>query len=78
MGKRFFKLYNDNNSPYSNDFFKDVYGKKLYTSSNTILIEQNITTKEEWKSWIVKNHPDKGGDTNLFITMLKMGRIEFE
>jgi hypothetical protein len=37
----------------------------------------DITTKESWKAWIVKNHPDKGGDNELFIRVLKAGRNKF-
>ena len=46
--------------------------------SDLLLDELNITTKESWKIWIVKNHPDKGGDNDLFIRVIKAGRVKFE
>ena len=51
--------------------------KQKQTTATRILKDREITTKEEWKGWIRKNHPDKGGDTHLFIDILKAGRIVF-
>jgi hypothetical protein len=46
--------------------------------SDGFLGKLNIATKESWKTWIVKNHPDKGGDNELFIRVLKEGRNKFQ
>ena len=46
-------------------------------TATRILKDKEITTKEEWKGWIRKNHPDKGGDNQVFIDILKAGRIVF-
>jgi hypothetical protein len=62
------------------DFMKKRYsGLPDDTSTqNEELTRIGITTKGEWKSWIVRNHPDRGGDAVLFIRILNAGRLEFE
>jgi hypothetical protein len=72
---------------YWKKYYEEVFKKYCKASdsveerskphSNDILRDRAITTKEEWKSWIVRNHPDKGGDTKMFIDVLKAGRLVF-
>jgi hypothetical protein len=51
--------------------------QRYQTNQYDLFVRLHISTKEEWKHWIIKNHPDKGGDTTLFIQVLKVGRTVF-
>ena len=75
--EKYFKSY-DIPREYYHDFesnSNDIFRKPV---SNDILNDRAITTKEEWKNWIVRNHPDRGGDTKMFIDVLKAGKSFFE
>jgi hypothetical protein len=50
---------------------------KTDKKTSSILKDRAIETKDEWKIWIVNNHPDRGGDTEMFINVLKAGRDVF-
>lgn len=39
-----------------------------------LLQKLNITTKKEWKNWLLKNHPDKGGDEEMCKNVIQAGR----
>lgn len=41
---------------------------------NDILQQLNIKSKKEWKEWLVKNHPDRGGDDELCGKVIAAGR----
>ena len=47
-------------------------------TATQILKDRALTTEKEWKQWIVRNHPDKGGEPSMFIEVLKAGRIVFD
>jgi hypothetical protein len=49
---------------------KPSYGNNSYS----ILQELNISTKKEWKDWLVKNHPDRGGENELCAKVIAAGR----
>lgn len=58
-------------------FERSSYQK--YPSANerrdeNILSKLNINNKKEWKDWLVKNHPDKGGDSDLCSQVIDAGR----
>ena len=40
----------------------------------SILNQLNIHDRGEWKLWLLKNHPDKGGDTELAALVVEEGR----
>jgi hypothetical protein len=63
-------------------FFENIFKKrKVETEQNSVqrsvefLKLHGITTKKEWKQWLLKNHPDKGGeDTELCQKIICYGR----
>ena len=61
-------------------FFKNLYSKYLPKKDPhipidvQILKDRVISTKTEWKKWLVYNHPDKGGEESIFINVLIAGR----
>lgn len=40
----------------------------------THLQKYRITSREEWRKWLLLNHPDKGGDVNLCQEIVREGR----
>jgi len=62
---------------------QDFYRKHTAKSSSSyvfearserLLIRHRITNKQEWHRWLLVNHPDKGGDTNLCAMIISAGR----
>src|SRR5690242_16316277 len=39
-----------------------------------VLRDLKINNRKEWKDWLRKNHPDKGGDTELCAAVIVEGR----
>lgn len=49
--------------------------KSADDSNNRSILEKfNITTKKEWKSWLINNHSDRGGDIKLCQSVIAAGR----
>jgi Leucine-rich repeat (LRR) protein len=70
----FFNDYQDNQSNTFNKFNTFKYESE----DESMLKKIGITTKE-WKHWMIFNNPDKGGgDTELFIKVLNIGRNIFK
>lgn len=44
------------------------------TSEVDLLKKYDIKSKTEWKQWLLKNHPDKGGDSELCSQIISAGR----
>ena len=42
----------------------------------SILEQYNITTQKEWRKWLIKHHPDKGGDEELCKRIIAAGRAK--
>ena len=40
--------------------------KETLKTCKDILAEHGITDMKSWRRWALKNHPDKGGETELF------------
>ena len=72
--EKIFKLFETNakKAPYVN------VGANAYPQTNSIvtLKSLNIVTKKDWHSWLLKNHPDKGGDNDLCGRVITLGRSE--
>lgn len=71
--KFFEKIYNQKNQQQQNN-------KKRKAEPAPIVVEEflrtlKITTKKEWKQWLLENHPDKGGkDEALCQKVIEYGR----
>jgi hypothetical protein len=52
---------------FQSNFFRTNYDvpKRDFNKKDNILEEQKIYSKEDFRRWIVKNHPDKGGSLEL-------------
>ena len=63
--EEFFKSkFGKKDDPYKK-FFENYKEEKVTISQESILKKFNITTKKEWRVWLLKNHPDKNSNTNL-------------
>ena len=56
---------------------------KLKTTSvpskpKTFLETQGIYTKSDFHVWLIKHHPDRGGNEQEFINILKIGKSTFK
>ena len=40
---------------------------KLLQKKYSLLEKYKIRTKSDMKKWMIKNHPDRGGDSELFV-----------
>ena len=50
----------------------------MATSSHDLLLcDHNITSKQEFKRWALKNHPDKGGRTETYIDVQNAAKARF-
>ena len=43
----------------------------------TFLETKDIYTKSEFHAWLIKHHPDRGGNEQEFMSVLKVGRSTF-
>ena len=43
---------------------------------SSFLEQHEITDRQTWKKWLVKHHPDKGGDEELCKKIIAAGRAE--
>jgi hypothetical protein len=49
--------------------------KQKVETPRDILKELSITTKQEWRAWLLKNHPDKGGtDHDICKNVIAAGK----
>ena len=46
--------------------FSNTVDKKLCRDCKKILQNHNIQSLKDFRKWALKNHPDKGGDTDTF------------
>lgn len=74
------KFFNSNRTKEDYDKFFNNF-KSGNTSSNkstfiSTLSKLSITTKQEWKQWLLKNHPDKGGDEEICKKVISEGRAK--
>ena len=55
------------------------FNAKDFASSfeSPILKKHCIDTKEKWLKWATKNHPDKGGDLEIFRQVIHAVRLKF-
>jgi len=62
------------------NFFDNAYEKRYEYSSERpiydVLTKYNILTKRDWKMWLVKNHPDKGGNEEICKSVIVAGRAK--
>ena len=56
---------NSNNTNYEKTQNKPSYFREVAPVSD-ILVKHGIISKKTWKKWMLINHPDKGGDVELF------------
>lgn len=57
--------------------FTDMYRQTAnlrIPDTAVFLISMGIHDKYDWKYWLLKNHPDKGGDTELCQRVIRAGR----
>nr|QBK86632.1 MAG: hypothetical protein LCMAC102_04280 [Marseillevirus LCMAC102] len=54
--------------------FFESFGRSKQTTTPKNLTSLGITNKNEWMHWLRKNHPDKGGDTDLCQDVMAAGR----
>ena len=50
-----------NKIPFTIEDFLTLYSKYNKNNCSDLMCEYNINSKTDYKKWIVKNHPDKGG-----------------
>ncbi len=48
---------------------------KKSENHNNFLFKLGITNRKDWLKWLLKNHPDKGGDSELCSKVIDVGRI---
>lgn len=53
---------------------KDSKKSPLTPNKDNILKDLGITTKKQLNSWLLHNHPDKGGDTDLCSRVILAGK----
>lgn len=61
-------------------YFRDVPpAPKTEYKDEDVLKRLNITTKKEWKEWLLKNHPDKNpsSDQELVTKVIAQGKLRF-
>lgn len=62
------------------EFEKDKNKHKDKTTppakDKTLLEQHGIINRSDWKKWLVKNHPDKGGNEELCKKIISAGRAE--
>lgn len=56
------------------DYIEDRDNGKPKETSQELLKRLEIFDKKTWKSWLMKNHPDKGGDGDLCGKVIDSGR----
>jgi hypothetical protein len=54
--------------------YKESSTNKTRPCSENILQQLNINNKKDWKKWLLKNHPDKGGDNDLCGKVINTGK----
>ena len=68
------------------DFFKWACEKGIippfmrgssHDGISPILLKYDILSKKDWHIWATKNHPDKGGDTEIFRDVCMAVRLNF-
>jgi len=59
---------------YWREYFKARMDSTQREPEKDILKELNINNKKEWKEWLLKNHPDKGGSLSKCQEVIYAGR----
>lgn len=50
----------------------------MSTKFDRILCNHNITTNKEFKKWALKNHPDKGGENDIYVEVSTAAKKRFD
>ncbi len=48
--------------------------RQFFTRRNNILENLGIIDRKSWRQWLLKNHPDKGGDKDLCALVIEEGQ----
>jgi len=64
----------DNNQE-DEEILKSVFGEAKNKKAKIFLGGYGISSKSDWKRWLVKNHVDKGGDPDTCRKIIEYGRI---
>lgn len=46
-------------------------------SKNVLKKRFNISSRKDFKEWAIYNHPDKGGDDQIFLKVMKLVNIKY-
>ena len=69
--------FNFGTPPYGPPMLRGGHFEEDPARFDRILRGRDLTTKEAWKKWIARNHPDRGGDMKMFVDVLKAGKSRF-
>jgi hypothetical protein len=68
-----FKKFFSQNNKYAEYFKTNVQNN---AEAGNILNSLDINSKKEWKDWLLKNHPDKGGNSEQCAKVICAGRAK--
>ena len=71
-----FKNFFDQNYKSYTGFSQQSFSnsEQILKNVQDILKKYDIVTKKDWKLWLIKNHPDKGGDEETCKIVINNGR----
>lgn len=56
---------------------KSQENRNDFKFEDDLLTKHNITSKQSMKRWISHNHPDKNGDTQVFVEVMRAYKLRY-
>lgn len=68
------KYEKEQRQKFDDSFSKYTIKNNVSNPKISLLVKYKITSKKEWFSWLLQNHPDKGGDGEICAAVIAEGK----